>query len=109
MNSVPLKCLGVMILAILATACSPSSNGHIPLGKCDVKGTYSINFPRFDETAQQLAHASGCFIETDLSRTGAVHVNPVQGTMTIREAVSEAIKGTSLTIVAQKPDTITVE
>lgn len=109
MYSVSLKSLGVLMLAAACTSCSPSSSGHISPGKCDIEGTYHVNLPRFDETAQQLAHASGCFIETDLSRTGAVHVNPVQGTMTLREAVSDAIIGTSLKIVAQKPDSITVE
>lgn len=109
MNSAILKCLGVLMLASAATSCSQSSYGHIPAGKCDVKGTYNVNLPRFDETAQQLAHASGCFIETDLSQTGAVHVNPVQGTMTLREAIAQTIKGTPLKIVAQKPDSITIE
>lgn len=78
-------------------------------GKCDEEQTYDIAFDRFDETAQQIAHASGCFIKTDLSKTGAIKPHPVKGKMTIREAVAMAIKGTSLTIADNQPDEITVK
>ncbi|KHE01681.1 hypothetical protein C7434_2014 [Pantoea sp. PNA 14-12] len=98
-----------LLLALTCTSCSQSSSGHIPAGKCDAEATYNLHLSRFDETAQQLAHGTGCFIQTDLSRTGAVQVNPVEGTMTLREALGQAIKGTPLKIVAQTPDVITVE
>ncbi|MCD8539641.1 MAG: hypothetical protein LRY55_07620 [Leadbetterella sp.] len=70
---------------------------------------YTISAGRFDETAQQLAHASGCFIETDLAKTGAIKVNAVSGKMSIREAIQMAIKGTKLQITGETADKIKVE
>ena len=61
---------------------------------------YNIGAQRFDETAQAIAHASGCSIKTDLSKTGAVKVNSVKGRMTLLDAVRTAIKGTTLRIKA---------
>ncbi|MEN0616224.1 STN domain-containing protein [Klebsiella indica] len=69
---------------------------------------YDIHFYRFDETAQALAHGTGCFIRTDLSRTASVRVNPVKGRMTIREALHEAIAGTALKVTEQQADSMTV-
>ncbi|WIX31657.1 STN domain-containing protein [Salinicola sp. JS01] len=77
-------------------------------GACDKPAAHPIPAQRFDETAQQLAHATGCFIETDLSRTAAVPVNAVTGAMSIRQALETALAGTPLEIVAQTPDRITV-
>lgn len=79
-----------------------------PKGACDKPAAHPIPAQRFDETAQQLAHATGCFIETDLSRTAAVPVNAITGAMSIRQALETALAGTPLEIVAQTPDRITV-
>lgn len=62
--------------------------------------SYDIASQRFDETAQEIAHASGCSIRTDLRKTGVVRVNAVKGNMSLIEAVRTAIKGTSLKIKA---------
>lgn len=70
---------------------------------------YDIPAQRFDETAQQLVHATGCFIESDLSKTGGVRVNPVRGRMSLLEAVSTAIEGTGLRITEERGDRIKVE
>ncbi|WP_251976735.1 hypothetical protein [Salinicola avicenniae] len=70
---------------------------------------YDISFDRFDETAQQIAHATGCFIQTDISKTGGVKPNAVEGKFTPRQAVEQAISGTRLQITDQTPDIITVE
>ena len=70
---------------------------------------YDIPAGRFDETAQQLAHATGCFIETDLAKTGAVKVNAVKGKISIRDAVHMAIKGTALQVIEETADKIKVE
>ena len=70
---------------------------------------YNIPAQWFDETAQALAHASGCFIETDLSKTGSVIVKPVKGKLSIRDAVQMAIKGTDLKITSTSPDRLNVE
>ena len=56
-----------------------------------------------------MVHATGCFIESDLSKTGAVRVNPVKGRMSILEAVQMAIKGTNLRITEEQDDRIKVE
>lgn len=78
--------------------------------KCkDVKADYNIPAQRFDETAQALAHATGCSIRTDLSKTGAIKVNAVKGKMSIRDAIKMAIKGTDLKVTQSKPGELTVE
>ncbi|MBP2857458.1 hypothetical protein J8657_07575 [Dickeya oryzae] len=81
----------------------------VPDGKCDKVGTYHLYFNRFDETAQQLAHATGCVVITDTSKTGAIQPHPVVGTLTIRQAVQMAITGTTLRITHQDGNSITVE
>ncbi|MBO8135482.1 hypothetical protein IM678_16705 [Dickeya fangzhongdai] len=88
---------------------TPPANQPVPYGQCDKVGTYDIRFDRFDETAQQIAHATGCGIITDTSKTGAVRPHPVIGTMTIRQAVQTAIAGTRLRITHQDGESITVE
>ena len=70
---------------------------------------YNIPAQRFDETAQALAHASGCFIKTDLNVTGSVKVNAVTGKISILDALRMAIKDTPLKIAEIKPNEITVE
>lgn len=65
-------------------------------------------FSRFDETAQQLAHGTGCFIRMDLSRTAPVRVNPFKGRMTIRDALCTALAGAGLKVTEQQADSITV-
>jgi len=70
---------------------------------------YDIPAQRFDETIQSLAHATGCFIEADLTKTGAVQVNAVNGKMSIRDAILTAIEGTSLKITEETETRIKVE
>ena len=95
-------------MTFLIISCSASPDVHVPEGKCDTIADYNINFSRFDETAQQLAHGTGCFIRTDLSRTAPVRVNPVIGRMTIREALHMAVAGTGLKVSEQQADSMTV-
>ncbi|WP_313681917.1 hypothetical protein [Pantoea sp.] len=95
-------------MAFLIISCSAIPSVHVPEGKCDAIADYDISFSRFDETAQQLAHGTGCFIHTDLSRTAAVRVNPVKGRMTIREALHLAVVGTGLNVTEQQADFMTV-
>lgn len=70
--------------------------------------SYDIPAQRFDQTAQALAHASGCFIETDPSKTGAIMVKPIKGNMSIRDAVKMAIEGTELKITSESPEKLEV-
>lgn len=107
-----MKILSIVALASLTllTACASSSGpDQSEQGACDQRANYNIQFQRFDETAQQLAHATGCFIHADLKHDGDVKVNPVQGHLSIREALEMAIQDTRLHVVAQSADSITVE
>ncbi|WP_417884490.1 STN domain-containing protein [Vibrio rumoiensis] len=104
--------LGCMVCALLS-GCAVShsaSDTQAPKvsGACDRVAQYHLSSSRFDETAQQLTHATGCFIQTDLSQTAAITVNPVKGRMSIREALARAIQNTPLNIVEQKPNSIVV-
>lgn len=107
-----LKCFSGNILStgmiLLIISCSASPDVHVPEGKCDAIADYDINYSRFDETAQQLAHGTGCFIKSDLSRTAPARVNPVKGRMTIRDALQTALAGTGLKVTEQQADSITV-
>lgn len=107
-----LTCFSARILStgmvFFVISCSISPDVDVPQGKCDAIADYDINYSRFDETAQQLAHGTGCFISTDLSRTAPVRVNPVKGRMTIREALHIAIAGTALKVTEQQADSMAV-
>lgn len=90
----------------------PSSPALIEHRSCNDRYDYHLSnqdFSRFDEMAQQLAHASGCFIRTDLAKTGDVKVHSVEGKMSILEAIKTAIAGTRLQVVHHTPKTITIE
>ncbi|MDF7662670.1 STN domain-containing protein [Erwiniaceae bacterium L1_54_6] len=100
-----LRCAGI---AFLIVSCSAAPSVHTSVGKCDAIADYDISFSRFGETAQQLAHGTGCFIRTDLNRTAAVRVNPVKGRMTIREALHMAVAGTGLKVTEHQADSMTV-
>lgn len=104
-----LFCVGVIAMNLVACASDRAITSPHPDGACDKKLDYNINFNRFDEVAQQIAHGTGCFIETNTSVTGAIKPNPVQGNFTPREAVKLAIQGTSLKIAKQAPNLIKVE
>ena len=78
-------------------------------GKCDVAGDFDLAFDRFDEAAQVLADASGCFIHVDDLRAAALRPNPVSGRMSRREMLEQLTAGTPLRIVARYPDRIGVE
>lgn len=101
-------CFGLIALSLSACAGIGHSSKVNLNGACDKKFDYDINFNRFDETAQQIAHATGCFIETDTSITGSVKPNSVKGHFSPREAVVLAVKGTSLKIVKQEDNLIEV-
>ncbi|EKE86910.1 hypothetical protein [Idiomarina xiamenensis] len=104
-----LKHLLLLPLPLAIAACSPPPDAIPDLGgQCDNAQHYDINFTRFDETAQQIAHGTGCFIEADLSELGAIKPNPVKGKLRVREAVRMAIKDTPLKIIDEKPDRIKV-
>lgn len=110
MRYVWLGCAVVVLSGCSIFHVSTQSQSQVPdlSGACDKVAQYDIDFVRFDETAQQLAHATGCFIETDLSNTAAVAVNPIKGRMSIRAALLVAIQNTPLKIVKQEPNLISV-
>ena len=69
---------------------------------------YSFKDWRFDETAQALAHASGCFIAIEDREVYAQKISPVEGRMSIRDAVAQALKGTAFEIKEATNDHIVV-
>ncbi|WP_151982414.1 hypothetical protein [Acinetobacter guerrae] len=104
--------IAALILTTALSACA-THDVHSPSvalqGKCDQKFNYSIQSTRFDETAQQISHATGCFIQTDLSKTADIQTQPVQGEFSPREAIQKAITGTSLKIVQQSANLIVIQ
>ncbi|AIA69638.1 putative lipoprotein [Pectobacterium atrosepticum SCRI1043] len=107
-----MKILLITVAGLLLAGCAQTGTEKYAKnlgGKCDVPQYYDIDFSRFDETAQQIAHATGCGITTDTSLTGAIKPHPVKGYLTRREAVFMAIQGTSLKVTKQEADTVSVE
>lgn len=107
-----MKMLLTAVAGLLLAGCAQTSTQEYARnlgGKCDVPQYYAIDFSRFDETAQQIVHATGCVIITDTTLTGARKPHPVKGYLTRREAVFMAIQGTSLKVTQQEPNSITVE
>ncbi|MGO1297054.1 MAG: hypothetical protein ACTMIA_07035 [Vibrio sp.] len=104
--------LGCVVSALLSGCAVSNSTSDTQApnvsGACDRVAQYNLPSSRFDETAQQLAHATGCFIHTDLSQTAAIAVNPVKGRMSIRAALGKAVANTPLKIVEQEPNSIVV-
>lgn len=84
------------------------ARARIQLGRCDMQVTYNLPAQRFDETAQAIAHATGCFIRyTDQSLVN-VPVQPVRGRLTRRQALRVAMRGTPLRIVRETPNLMEV-
>ena len=112
------KSLAVLLTMLVPMACSPRPSGHAAhdtadgMGQsrpCDRPRDYDIAFERFDETAQQIAHGTGCFIEVrDMDLVGALPSRPVRGRMSPREAVEVAIAGTPLFIAESTPNRLAV-
>ena len=88
----------------------------IKLSPCDMMGDYDIPAQRFDETMQQIAHATGCGINTiggNVSpvrdaRLAAMPVRAVRGHMTLRQAFLMAIKGSAFEYVEEKDNILYV-
>ncbi|MFM2479811.1 STN domain-containing protein [Celerinatantimonas sp. YJH-8] len=100
----------IALIPVALVGCSSNPPAQQTLTKsCDTMAHYDIHFDRFDEVAQQVSHATGCFIETDLSQTGSVKPNPVVGSMSIRQAIKTAIQGTDLMIVSEDNHVIRVK
>ncbi|MBN6104190.1 STN domain-containing protein [Xanthomonas sp. CFBP 8703] len=120
------SCISLALLALLAgcdmaPSSAPSQAGATPApapasappaaqGKCDTVPDHDYDMPaaRFDETAQQLAHATGCGIVYDDQSPSPVQVNAVKGRISIRQAIHQAIDGTALQVKQETADTIAV-
>ncbi|QNH18106.1 hypothetical protein HEP74_03278 [Xanthomonas sp. SS] len=122
------SCLGLALLALLAgcdmaPSSAPSQAAATPApapasapastaaqGKCDAVPDHDYDMPaaRFDETAQQLAHATGCGIVYDDQSLSPLQVNAVKGRISIRQAIHQAIDGTALQVKQETADTIAV-
>ena len=122
------SCIGLALLALLAgcdmaPSSAPSQAAATPApapasaspstaaqGKCDAMPDHDYDMPaaRFDETAQQLAHATGCGIVYDDPSLSPLQVNAVKGRISIRQAIHQAIDGTALQVKQETADTIAV-
>lgn len=81
---------------------------RIQLGRCDQQVTYNLPAQRFDETAQAIARATGCFIRYTDRTLVNVPVQPVRGRLTRRQALRVALRNTPLRIVRETPNLMEV-
>lgn len=61
---------------------------------------YSLKGMRFDEAAQALAHATGCFIRYDDQNLSALRIAPVESRMSIRDAVQKSLEGSAYAVTS---------
>lgn len=102
--------LAPILFCAVLTACqsdSSISSSSPEISPCNRLRDVDLPAQRFDETAQALAHASGCFIKTDLADTGSIQVAAVSGHLSIAAALSRALAPTKLQVV-QNGDTLIV-
>ena len=92
-----------------ALAQQPAPPVRIQLGRCDQRVVYNLPAQRFDQTAQAIARATGCFIRCPDKSLGNVPVQPVRGRLTRRQALRVALRGTSLRIVRETPNLMEVK
>nr|WP_297612839.1 STN domain-containing protein [uncultured Sutterella sp.] len=69
---------------------------------------YSLKDMRFDEAAQALAHATGCFIRYDDQNLSALKIAPVEGRMSIRDAVQKSLEGSAYAVTSATDSEIVV-
>ncbi|UYB51533.1 hypothetical protein OCJ37_16380 [Xanthomonas sp. AM6] len=69
---------------------------------------YDLPLARFDETAQRLAHATGCGIVYDDPSLSSMRVDAVRGRIGIRQANRRARGDTAIRIAQEIADTIGV-
>jgi hypothetical protein len=84
------------------------AKARIELGRCDQQVVYNLPAQRFDETAQAIARATGCFIRYPDQSLVNVPVQPVRGRLTRRQALRVALRGTPLRIVRETPNLMEV-
>ncbi|MXV09154.1 STN domain-containing protein [Xanthomonas sp. LMG 9002] len=110
-----------LTIALAGCASSPASSGAAPdsaatasapatTGKCDAVPDHAYDLPagRFDEVAQQLAHANGCMVVYHDPSLASLPVNAVKGQVSIRQALHQALDGTALRIAQDSADAMTV-
>ncbi|EKU26372.1 STN domain-containing protein [Xanthomonas graminis] len=119
------SCTSLALLALLAgchnapssapsqaavAAPAPAAATAAANGKCDAMPDHDYDMPaaRFDETAQQLAHATGCGIVYDDVSLSPLQVKAVKGRISIRQAIHQAIDGTAIQVKQETADRIIV-
>ena len=60
------------------------------------------------EAAQALAHATGCFISYDDQNLSALRIAPVEGRMSIRDAVQKSLEGSAYAVTSATDSEIVV-
>lgn len=123
MHTVLRRCCPALALTIALAGCASSTapsgttsdsaasaNAPTATGKCDAVPDHPYDLPagRFDETAQQLAHATGCMVVYRDPGLASLPVNAVKGQVSIRQALHQALDGTALRIAEESADAMTV-
>jgi len=109
-----IACLAVVGSALaaaglgLAQQPASSAKARIQLGRCDQQVVYNLPAQRFDQTAQAIARATGCYIRYTDKALVKVPVQPVRGRLTRRQALRVALRGTTLRIVRETPNLMEV-
>jgi hypothetical protein len=96
-----------LVLAQQPTPAKPAKV-RIQLGRCDQQVVYNLPAQRFDQTAQAIARATGCFIRYPDKSLVNVPVQPVRGRLTRRQALRVALRGSALRIVRETPNLMEV-
>jgi hypothetical protein len=110
----PTRLIAFLVVAYALAASSqvlaqqPAPSVRIQLGRCDQRVVYNLPAQRFDQTAQAIARATGCFIRYPDKSLVNVPVQPVRGRLTRRQALRVALRGTALRIVRETPNLMEV-
>ncbi|MBJ6142218.1 hypothetical protein [Hymenobacter sp. BT559] len=107
------SCLAVVVYVLAsslahAQSTTPPVKARIQLGRCDQQVVYNLPAQRFDQTAQAIARATGCFIRYPDKSLVNVPVQPVRGRLTRRQALRVALRGSALRIVRETPNLMEV-
>ena len=69
---------------------------------------YDFKDMRFDEAAQALAHASGCFVRYTDQEIASWKIAPVAGTMSIKDAIAKSLEGSPYGVLKATDEEIEV-
>ncbi|MFM2486861.1 hypothetical protein [Celerinatantimonas yamalensis] len=104
MRTIRWRVVGLMTLILTGCARHHELASANLADHCLVIGDYQLHFSRMDETLQQIAHGSGCFIELKNPKVWPLKAHPVIGRLSVMQAVQQAIQDQPLLLTHPKPD-----